>query len=647
NTIQAAAYDGVVGGGVANTIQGGASESVIAGGIQNTNGGYCSAIGGGRNNVLEASAWYGFLGGGVQNIIRSNSLGAFIGGGLNNSLQSSSNDPGSSWGAAIVGGENNTIAPNGFSAPRDSVIAGGSYNSLVGAYNSTIGGGTGNSLQSSEYSLIAGGYYNSIQSNVFYSAIGGGQYNQIQSGGYDAIIAGGSLNTVAGQHAVIGGGSQNVNNSLYSTIGGGFSNLVQSASWYATIAGGQQNDSSAYYATVAGGIANQAAGGSSAIGGGWNNLANNSYSVVSGGFFNSSGGFASVIGGGFGNVSQGSYASVPGGYDNAAAGDYSLAAGYLAQANHNGAFVWSDTSSNSIFASTAPNQFNVRATGGVRFFTGGAGMILDGQSVATANALNNLNAGNITAGTLSDARLSPNVPLLNAGLNTFAGDLAMSGGAAYHKLSLSGGNAAGYLYGSYPGLGDGIHLGYNYYYDAAGGGHYSNAGGLTSRISVQYGQIDLAVGTTPGAAPTVDRLVANGAGVTVYGTFNNLSDRAAKRDFAPVSSSKILEEVARLPISEWSYKEDAATRHVGPVAQDFYSLFNIGTDDKHIAPIDEGGVALAAIQGLNEKVEGRSQKAEARIQRLEAENAGLKRQNQSLATRLDALERIIHDQKPN
>jgi hypothetical protein len=35
------------------------------------------------------------------------------------------------------------------------------------------------------------------------------------------------------------------------------------------------------------------------------------------------------------------------------------------------------------------------------------------------------------------------------------------------------------------------------------------------------------------------------------------------------------------------------------VAQDFHAAFHIGTDDKHIAPIDEGGVALAAIQALN------------------------------------------------
>jgi hypothetical protein len=39
-------------------------------------------------------------------------------------------------------------------------------------------------------------------------------------------------------------------------------------------------------------------------------------------------------------------------------------------------------------------------------------------------------------------------------------------------------------------------------------------------------------------------------------------------------------------------------RHIGPTAQDFYRAYVLGLDDKHIATIDEGGVALAGIQGL-------------------------------------------------
>ena len=60
------------------------------------------------------------------------------------------------------------------------------------------------------------------------------------------------------------------------------------------------------------------------------------------------------------------------------------------------------------------------------------------------------------------------------------------------------------------------------------------------------------------------------------------------------------------------------------MAQDFYAAFNVGPDDKHIAMVDEGGVALAAIQGLN-----------AKLKEKEAEIAEMK-------ARLEKLEQIIN-----
>jgi hypothetical protein len=52
------------------------------------------------------------------------------------------------------------------------------------------------------------------------------------------------------------------------------------------------------------------------------------------------------------------------------------------------------------------------------------------------------------------------------------------------------------------------------------------------------------------------------------------------------------------------------------MAQDFYAAFNVGTDDKHIATVDEDGVALAAIQGLNEKLKDKDARIEALEKRL-------------------------------
>jgi hypothetical protein len=98
--------------------------------------------------------------------------------------------------------------------------------------------------------------------------------------------------------------------------------------------------------------------------------------------------------------------------------------------------------------------------------------------------------------------------------------------------------------------------------------------------------------------------------------FNNTSDRNLKEKFTPVSSSEILERVANLPISSWNFKTDGQIRHIGPMAQDFYTAFKVGTDDRHIATVDEGGVALAAIQGLNEKLKEKDAQIEALNKRL-------------------------------
>jgi SMC interacting uncharacterized protein involved in chromosome segregation len=53
------------------------------------------------------------------------------------------------------------------------------------------------------------------------------------------------------------------------------------------------------------------------------------------------------------------------------------------------------------------------------------------------------------------------------------------------------------------------------------------------------------------------------------------------------------------------------------VAEDFYAAFQLGTDEKHIGLVDEGGVALAAIQGLNLKLEQAVQERDSRIAELE------------------------------
>jgi hypothetical protein len=139
----------------------------------------------------------------------------------------------------------------------------------------------------------------------------------------------------------------------------------------------------------------------------------------------------------------------------------------------------------------------------------------------------------------------------------------------------------------------------------------------------------------PGAGGTVIMTLTS-SGLTVNGVFVSSSDRNVKFGFAPVDPKEVLEKVATLPITRWHFTNDLSTAHIGPVAQDFYAAFGVGPDDKHIATVDADGVALAAIQGLNQKMEAGSQRSEDRMQKLETENAELKQ-------RLEKLERLMSE----
>jgi hypothetical protein len=112
-------------------------------------------------------------------------------------------------------------------------------------------------------------------------------------------------------------------------------------------------------------------------------------------------------------------------------------------------------------------------------------------------------------------------------------------------------------------------------------------------------------------------------------TLTPTSDRNAKENFKPVDARAVLEKVTSLPLSEWNFKADSATRHLGPMAQDFYAAFGVGPDEKHIATVDADGVALAAIQGLNQKVEAETAALRAENAALRRELAGLKQFLQS------------------
>lgn len=100
---------------------------------------------------------------------------------------------------------------------------------------------------------------------------------------------------------------------------------------------------------------------------------------------------------------------------------------------------------------------------------------------------------------------------------TVAGDMELGVGSAdYRHLRLGGGNSSGFLYGSFPAFGDGIHLGYNFYADPSGAPQLPIPGQQTSRLTLGYGKIALAIGSL-NAAP-VNRLTVATDGNIGIGT---------------------------------------------------------------------------------------------------------------------------------
>jgi hypothetical protein len=180
--------------------------------------------------------------------------------------------------------------------------------------------------------------------------------------------------------AFAGGGESNQATGTWSTVGGGFNNVV--AGYQGTIAGGKDNTAAFTNCTVGGGELNSALSGGATVAGGANNQAS---------------GAASTIAGGQSNKAFGDRSAVPGGQANSALGGWSFAAGRRAKANHDGAFVWGD-SNNVDKPSSATDEFNVYASGGVRLFT---------DSGATTGAV--LAAGSGTWSMLSDRDAKENV----------------------------------------------------------------------------------------------------------------------------------------------------------------------------------------------------------------------------------------------
>ncbi len=406
--------------------------------------------------------------------------------------------------------------------------------------------------------------------------IGGGSGNVIGTNANDATIGGGRQNGIADNNsgAVISGGHGN-----QSTASFQFPNAN-----YSTVSGGYQNQVGDPYATIGGGLGNTIAsyGQGALIGGGVSNVI--SYSTFSGNFGGSD---STIAGGGFNRVSC-DYGTIGGGYSNAAvslvAGAAPTVSGGHGNTAYGGGAVPGGESNYAGFDSFAAGD-NAQATSAHAFVWG------DGSGTANDN-----------------------------GANTF--NVLASRGMVLTVSGSSGLNPAALLVNSTSANGVGLYV-------AEGS---SDAAFVVNNA----GTGDIIKGFNGGGNPVFE-VVHSGA--VNASAFNVTSDRNAKENFAAVNAQSVLAKVSALPITEWNYKTDRqGVQHLGPMAQDFHAAFGLnGDDDKHISVVDEGGVALAAIQGLNQKLEETQLAAKAK----DAEIQTLKQQNDTLAERLNELETTV------
>ncbi len=495
------------------------------------------------------------------------------------------------------------------------------------ASGAATGAGFGNSISSSGATdaFIGGGGANTIQFNSAFSFIGGGANNtNFANAGY-SVIGGGTDNQTASGWSFIGGGNGNVigSGTVGSTIGGGYNNTINGS--YATVPGGSLNLASGRFSFAAGEGAQATNSGafvwSDAEGTFFASTTNNQFSVRAGGG-------VQFVTGGTGLTVDGLLVTAS---NLQANGNLNLTSGSAM-----------DLKSATTMQVESSTTTTVKGSLGVNVQCGGNSMDVSPSAVTLTGTLLQFQSPAIMNSMLTVEGLTE----LAGGLIAYGG-VGIGTGSPEQALSVVGGmnvdagNANNGPVGS-GGFNQGGPTNGCLSFGTGSSGTGASGEGIQSKRTSGGTQYDLEFFTgfnkqmvilnngnvgIGNANPVYPLEMGSGAYCSVAGAWTSVSDRNAKEDFTAIKPVEVLAKVAALPITEWKYKVEAdGTRHLGPVAQDFHAAFGLnGADDKHIATVDEEGVALAAIQGLNQKVEEK-----------DAEIADLK-------SRLEKLEKLMNE----
>jgi hypothetical protein len=122
------------------------------------------------------------------------------------------------------------------------------------------------------------------------------------------------------------------------------------------------------------------------------------------------------------------------------------------------------------------------------------------------------------------------------------------------------------------------------------------------------------------------------------GVFNCTSSRYTKQNFLAVNGEDVLARLRNVPVTTWNYtSEGAQVKHMGPMAEDFYQQFGLGTGNTSIGVQDLAGVSLAAVKSLDERT-AQLQQRTLEVEQLRTEVQQLRAMNATMEQRLAALE---------
>jgi hypothetical protein len=427
---------------------------------------------------------------------------------------------------------------------------------------------------------------NALSPNV----VGGYLGNAASAGVRGATIAGGGVSPGDSDPNHTNEGTNRVTDN-YGTIGGGYNNRAGDDTGVTY---------GAPFATVGGGVANVASGAFGTIGGGSANVASGQYAAVAGGSGNSASAEA-FVGGGTQNNASNSFAAIAGGLGNAASGG--------------SAFVGAGSSNS--------------ATGGSSAIAGGQGNQASAAWTAVGGGYNNVASGerSVVMGGFANTASGNRSAVAGGSNNIASGQNAFAAGGLTNSASGDYSYVAGYAAQARNAAGQ-PHRGAFVWADDGAGVPFRSTADNTFNARAKGGfrlvtADDLSTGCT---------IAAGG------GAWSCTSARATKRDFVAVDAHAVLAKVAALPIAKWRYRNEASgALHLGPVAEDFHVAFGLGDSERAIGVLDAAGVSLAAIQGLNARLEAEVAQLRARVDDRDAEVARLEREMAALRASVEAL----------